>query len=48
MFVMFLSGCANKDWYIHLIAHPKMDVDVSIGRGKADTVKKVIEEDHAQ
>jgi len=43
-----LFGCANKDWYIHLVAHPKMDVDVSVGRGKTDTIHKIVEEDHAQ
>jgi hypothetical protein len=43
--MILLGGCANKDWYIHLRAKPEMPVDVTIGRGKAQTVQKVTVED---
>lgn len=45
-----LMGCAagGKDWYVHVVAHPKMDLDISIGRGSASTVHKIVDEDHAE
>ena len=43
-----LSGCANKDWYIHLRAKPEIPVDLTVGRGKAQTVEKISVEDNAE
>jgi len=45
---MILTGCANKDWYIHLRAKPEIPVDFTVGRGSAHTVQKVTTEDDAQ
>ena len=44
--VASLSGCANRDWYLHLRARPELPVDLTIGRGSAHTVQKVTTEDN--
>ena len=47
LFLAILSaGCANKDWYIHLRAKPEIPVDLTVGRGKSETVQKVTMEDN--
>ena len=45
---MLFSGCATKDWYVHLKAHPEIPVDFTLGRGSSHTVQKVTTEDNAQ
>ena len=42
---MWLTGCANKDWYIHLKAKPEMPLELKVGRGSSTTVHKVVDED---